>query len=282
MPNCYFCKEYTSSDKKDPQSGDLICVHCGKKIKAQGEILHSAPEEEHSQETEEILSEEDDEDYDEDDDYEDYDEEKRRIPTIILVMLAFLTGAALTGIGTVLYFTQKQVNPLPNSQIIVPNVEDDPKIEEDTEEIQPLKENSIKLLLQNGVSLGDTVSEMTILFPSLFALNEEGNHYALFDSKQQITLKSSIDLQHIFFFFNSKNRLESIEYVVIPPNKEEDPSIITDFLAEMSELYDILEVTEDYYLWQASDGFIGFSTTQYYLHLSTEEEKIRTIFTPKK
>lgn len=249
MPICNSCQQFTNIEDADPKTGDLFCQKCEKKIMENGRLVQSTPVDESLQ--------------------------KNWIPTICLILFAFMTGATITSV-----YKAKTARP----PVIQEQASEDRTLEEDIINppeivvIPPVLETTIDILLAEGVFLGNTVSNMTIDNPDLFALSEEGNHFAVFENGLYFTIQKQVDVQNIFYFFDDNNQLKSVEYTLIPPKEIEISSFVEDIASQLTEEFRLLEETETYYLWEASDGFIGLHRTQLFLHITEKETTLMNIF----
>lgn len=135
---------------------------------------------------------------------------------------------------------------------------------------------SVDMLLQEGVSMGDSVESMLEKYPNMFAMSDSGNHYGLFDGGLKLGLKISEDevtylseVGKIFYYFDENYQLYGVEYGL----KSLDLSVVE----EISEIYEGVEHSEETYLWDCGDGFAGFSERELFLYVGVEEEQVRSI-----
>lgn len=248
MPICNSCQQFTNIEKADPKTGDLFCQSCEKKIMENGRLVESTPVEEKLQ--------------------------KNWIPTICMILFAFMTGATIATV----YKAKMEAPPVMQEEISQDVSTEDVINPPEILVIPPVLEKTIDILLDDGVFLGNSVSNMTIENPDMFALSEEGNHFAVFETGLYITIQKQVDVQNIFYFFDEDFKLKSIEYTLFPPNQIEISSFVEDIASQLTEEFRLLEETETYYLWEASDGFVGLHRTQLFLHITEKETTLRNIF----
>lgn len=257
MPICYFCQQYTHVDAKDPQAEELHCHNCGKVIMSKGKLI-LAPSE--NQTAEKLGS-------------------KEKINPGYIPYLSFLLGAVVATACSSYYFSQKTADFSPHQENVVPQVAvDSQEKEPDLIEVAPVKNNSMNLLLEEGVFFGATVEEVAEISPSLFALREGGKHYALFETGLFFDLGQRIELDNVFYFFDESDLLESVEYVLPYGEGVEDSSLLATITQELNLRYEVIFETVDYCIWEAVDGLIGLHKTQMFLHFSDDDVRMNSIF----
>lgn len=247
MPICNSCQQFTNIKDADPKTGDLFCQKCKKKIMEHGRLIQSTPVEE---------------------------SQKSWIPTICMILFAFMTGGTIATAYKVKMETPPVISDDVSSQITAEDV----TVPTEIVVIPPVLETTVDILLEEGVFLGNSVSNMTIENPDLFPLSEEGNHFAVFKIGLYITIEKQVDVQNIFYFFDDESQLKSVEYTLIQPEGVEINSFVEDIASQLTAKFRLLEETQQYFLWEASDGFIGLHRSQLFLHITEKETALRGIF----
>lgn len=255
MPRCYFCEKHTSLEEKDPETGDVHCHNCGKKIIDRGRLVLFSDSEERPR------FEDLEEDVEGDDQDEDEVEYTKSSPLPFFV--AFLLGCVVTGLcgGFYLHTQSKQVDFSENTDI---SAEISPEI---TEEV-PEEDKSVLIFFPDGGYLGCEADE--IESENLKALNQQETHFALFEAGLSLELDGEIPLQNMFFFFDEEGKLSSLECEIKEIHVEE-------VAEEISARFPLLEETEDFLIWSADDGVIGLHLGYSFLHITQEEGRLRSI-----
>lgn len=209
--------------------------------------------------------EEEDDEEDWDDEEEDWDEDDSQshgglLGKVLLCILAFLMGVAVTSY----YFTTM---PEKESQ----EVEDIPV------EVIP-EPTTVQDLLLNGVSFGDTVTEMLLDNPELHALSHQGNHYGLFENDLEFPLDVAVTVGNIFYFYNDAKAMHAVQYLLRPEEGSLTTAEIQAITQALDEKYSLYYSGEGFSVWRCPDGYVGFQREMMYLYASQEEEQIRGVF----
>lgn len=268
MPICYFCEQFTGTEEKDKESGDLHCHNCGKKIMDKGILvdfsLEQSPVPEKQDKKEDItaLTTEN-------------TAETKSKPAFTLILCAFFVGAVLSTLATSFYFTKKSP-PISDTENMGEIHQEQPTEGEFYQDFEENKadftENKVNLLFQEGIDWGDSVSKLTQDNTEIFPLSQEGTHFATFEAGLFFQLEEPVPIQKIFYFFDQNFCLESVEYSL-----KEEENLMDTLVFQLSEQFILLEDQEEFALWQGLEGFVGLHKKLFFLHMTEEEEKLRAI-----
>lgn len=210
----------------------------------------------------------DEEDYDEDEDDDD-DDDPSPLPGILGKILFFVLAFSL-GAGTSTVYHQFQSPP----EVAV----EEPIVEEVIPELPPPPDPTIYDLLADGVMFGDTVTDMVLDDPDLFALSHQGNHYGLFIAGLVLPWNQDVALRNIFYFYDEEKQMNAVQYLLKPQEEVLSPEDIQLIVAELNQMFPLLYESQEYFVWQCEGGFVGFHSTQMFLYLCQTEAEIRGVF----
>lgn len=214
---------------------------------------------------EDTLEEEDFEEEDLDD--EDLDDEDSPSVGVLGKVLFFLLAFCL-GVGVTTAFHQYQPGQeeaLPQEELVLP----DPPVPEP---------HSMSDLLVQGVSFGDSVTEMLLADPALFALSDQGNHYGLFTAGLTLPWNQTVSLRNIFYFYHEDKTMYAVQYLLKPTEDALTTEEIQVIQEELSAMFTPFYESQDYFVWQGEGGFVGFQVSQMFLYLCQTEGQIRGVF----
>ncbi len=208
----------------------------------------------------------------EDDDEEEDDEASSRgglLGKIALFFLAFALGVGVTALYFTQFYEKDSLSTPEFSQTV---------LEEMPEQIPAPIPVTLHDLLVEGVSFGDTVTEMVLENGDLFALSSQGNHYGLFTGGLTLPWNEGVSLRNIFYFYDEAREMHSVQYLIKPAEEVLSPAEISLIVTELSDFFPLFYSGEGFYVWQVDGGFVGFHEEYMYLYLSETEEHIREVF----
>lgn len=288
MPVCEVCGTFSSLDRSDPQSRDLVCRNCGQRLLKKGTTVRPSKKAVAQYAKTQGLPVEKDarplpvpvKPIPQDPPPA---QEKDRSPTLMLgLILAFVTGGLVVGLTTNYYVSQRVEGKIDS---FLANYQEgqgasspeDALVEEGHIPLLSQQVSSLDLLLGEGVRFSASSQELRDKNPDLHPLSQEENHFAIFALGLEVPLDPPIPLQNIFYFFDEGFLLESIQYDITPQENQEETQA-KEIQDRLSQLYPLVQETSDYALWEAEDGWIGLHKGLLFLHLSPEEAILRSIF----
>lgn len=249
MPICYKCKEFTDMEQRDSITGDLLCPNCGQELMKNGKFFIPPSEEDSS--TEEVTSPE--------------VFHSKKVKIISLISVCLLAGVII--LGELYPFSPVTEEPFLSP---APLEEEHPPFLEDINQEEPPSEQPIHFLLPEGVFLGEELATLLTLYPHWKAMNQWNTHYADFQNHLLLPFDQSIEIDIIFFYFDTQEKLAVVEYILEPMD---DKSLVEGQLRLFLEQdYRLLEETETYLLWEGMDGYLGLHRREWFLHLTQERE----------
>lgn len=266
MAICPYCDKETPLKEENPPS--FQCSHCEKIVR----LEQNSKKQQELQKNEENDEEDEDEDEEENDEYEDDDDEdddddddqhsKKRIMALVL--------AVLGAVGLFFAFAPEK-SP---EEVPLPTIQEESVSADPVEEVAPFVKQSLSLILPPEGVFGESVQWVTQENPNLFAMNSQGNHYGNFENGLTLPLDPPVAVGNIFYYFDQALTLKNLEFQLRTQGDlflEEEAEEIVEAL---SAWYLLGERGADWYLWEASDGFVGFHQTLKFIYVSRERENV--------